>query len=39
MRIYFNDDERCEECGSTNVQSSAGGSTEVCKDCGHVSHN
>lgn len=38
MRVYFN--EKCEECGSTNVitlRDASGEQYEHCNDCGHNS--
>lgn len=40
MKVYFNDNETCEECGSTNVitlRDSKGQQYEHCNDCGHNS--
>lgn len=41
MRVYFNDDERCEKCGSTNVITlhDNEGPYEHCNDCGHNSRS
>jgi len=40
MKIHFNDDERCENCGSDNVitlHDSNGQPYDHCQDCGHDS--
>ena len=41
MKVYFNDDEKCEECGSDDVitLSANGTSYDHCNDCGHNSAN
>ena len=42
MRVYFNEDERCEECGSDNVitkHDKDGSTYDECKDCGHKSYH
>ena len=37
MKIYFNQNELCEECGSDNVitLNDNNGTYEHCNDCGH----
>ena len=39
MRVYFNDNETCENCGSDNVQTlhDDEGSYDHCNDCQHDS--
>ena len=39
MKIYFNDNENCENCGSDDVitLSDNNGSYDHCNDCGHDS--
>lgn len=41
MRIYFNDNENCENCGSDDVITlyDSNGSYDHCNDCGHDSRN
>lgn len=41
MKVYFNDNEKCESCGGEDVSTlhDNEGSYERYNDCGHISRN